>query len=101
MTQQALNFNSTYYVTNKLQMILTGDYIFEEVNNRASLSDAPGNVMAAPLYLANSFDIRWMKNNTVNPDGTEHLPGNQDQYFENPYYIAYDYPRTSDGIVIG
>jgi TonB-linked SusC/RagA family outer membrane protein len=96
MKQQALNFNSTYYVTNKLQMIFTADYIFEEVNNRASLSDAPGNVIAPPLYLANSFDIRWMKNNTVNPDGTEHLPGNSDPYFENPYYIAYDYKNQTD-----
>ncbi|MDP4217483.1 MAG: SusC/RagA family TonB-linked outer membrane protein [Bacteroidota bacterium] len=95
MRQQALNFNSTYFVTNRLQMILTADYILEQVNNRASLSDAPGNVIAAPLYLANSFDIRWMKNNTVNPDGTEHLPGNSDPYFENPYYIAYDYQNRT------
>ncbi len=96
MKQQGFNFNSTYYVTNKLQMDLTADYVFEHVNNRASLSDAPGNVIAAPMYLANSFDIRWMKNNTVHPDGTEWLPGNQDPYFENPYYIAYDYVNTTD-----
>jgi TonB-dependent SusC/RagA subfamily outer membrane receptor len=54
MTQQAVNFNSTYNITNRLQLTLTADYVFENVKNRASFSDAPGNVLAAPLYLANS-----------------------------------------------
>ena len=96
MRQQGLNFNSVYSVTNRLQMELTADYVFEHVNNRASLSDDPGNVIAAPLYLANSFDIRWMKSHTVHADGTEWLPGTTDPYFENPYYIAYDYINTTD-----
>ena len=96
MTQQGLNFNSSFSITNKLQMDLKADYVFEQVANRASLSDDPGNVMAPPLYLANSFDIRWMKDHTVHPDGTEWLPGTTDPYFENPYYIAYDYQNTTD-----
>jgi outer membrane receptor protein involved in Fe transport len=75
-------------------MTLTANYIFENVKNRASFSDAPGNVLAAPMYLANSFDIRWMKNQVVNPDGTESLPG-ADTYFENPYYIAYNYQNKT------
>ncbi len=96
MKQQGVNFNSTYYVTNRLQMELTADYVFEHVNNRASISDDPGNVIAPPLYLANSFDIRWMKNHTLHSDGTEWLPGNEDNYFENPYYIADDYINATD-----
>ncbi|HTR30923.1 MAG TPA: hypothetical protein VMH27_16750, partial [Puia sp.] len=35
-----------------------------------------------------------MKNRLVNPDGTEWLPG-LDPYFENPYYIAYDYQNQT------
>ena len=95
MTQQGLNFNSAFTITPRLQMDLKADYVFEQVNNRASISDDPGNVVAPPLYLANSFDIRWMKSHTVLPDGTEWLPGNTDPYFENPYYIAYDYQNTT------
>lgn len=95
MTQQGLNFNSGFAITNRLQMDLKADYVFEQVSNRASLSDDPGNVMAPPLYLANSFDIRWLKNHTILPDGTEWLPGTTDPYFENPYYIAYDYQNTT------
>jgi len=96
MNKEGLSLNSTYSVTNHLQMDLTADYVFEHVNNRASLSDDPGNVFAPPLYLANSFDIRWMKNHTIHPDGTEWLPGATDPYFENPYYIAYDYNNSTD-----
>jgi len=96
MTQQGLNFNSSFFITNKLQMDLKADYVFEQVNNRASLSDAPGNVMAAPLYLANSVDIRWLKDHQIRPDGTEWLPGTTDPYFENPYYIAYEYQNTTN-----
>jgi TonB-linked SusC/RagA family outer membrane protein len=96
MEQQGLNFNSSFFITNRLQMDLKADYVFEQVTNRASLSDDPGNVMAPPLYLANSFDIRWMKDHTVHPDGTEWLPGTTDPYFENPYYIAYDYQNLTD-----
>jgi len=96
MTQQGLNFNSAFFITNKLQMDLKADYVFEQVSNRASISDDPGNVMAAPFYLANSFDIRWMKDHRVHPDGTEWLPGTTDPYFENPYYIACNYRNTTD-----
>jgi TonB-linked SusC/RagA family outer membrane protein len=96
MRQQGINLNSTYAVTDKLQLILTAEYVFEHIQNRASLSDDPGNVLAPPMYLANSFDIRWMKDHTVNPNGTEWLPGTTDPYFENPYYIANDYLNTSD-----
>ena len=95
MKQQGVHFNSTSLLTNELQLTLTAGYVFEQVTNRASLSDNPGNVMAAPLYLANSFDIRWMKDHTMHPDGTEWLPGTTDLYFENPYYIAYDYSNST------
>ncbi|WP_162852764.1 SusC/RagA family TonB-linked outer membrane protein [Dinghuibacter silviterrae] len=94
MKNQALNFNGTFNVTNRLQMTLTADYAFEQVQNRASFSDAPGNVIAGPLYLANTFDIRWLKNNQTNPNGSELLPGT-DIYFENPYYIAYQYQNKT------
>ncbi|HEY6901984.1 MAG TPA: TonB-dependent receptor plug domain-containing protein, partial [Puia sp.] len=96
LQQPGVSLNTTYNVTNHLQATLTANYVFEHVNNRAALSDNPGNVMAAPFYLANSFDIRWMKEHRVHPDGTEWLPGNSDPYFENPYYIAYDYLNTTD-----
>lgn len=93
MQRQAINLNSTYNVTKKLQLTITADYSFEKVKNRASFSDAPGNVIASLLYLANSFDVKWLKP-TTNPDGSELLPGT-DIYFNNPYFVAYKYQNTT------
>ncbi len=95
MRQQGLNLNSTYSVTSRLLMELTADYVFEKVNNRASISDNAGNIIAPLLYLPTSFDVRWLQDRT-NPDGTEKLAGTIDNYFENPYYIAYDYINRTD-----
>ncbi len=89
MKQQAINFNTTYNVTPKLQFSLTANYLFENVLNRASFSDAPGNLIASNQFIANTYDIRWLKAR-VDSNRNELLPGNQDIYFENPYFIAYD-----------
>ncbi len=89
MKQQGLNFNSQYNITPKLQLNLTTNYVFEQVKNRVSFSDAPGNVVASTLFLANTFDIRWLKP-AVNPDGSEMLPG-ADIYFNNPYFVANNF----------
>ena len=94
MKQQGLNFNSTYNVTAKFSFNLTANYIFEQVKNRVSFSDAPGNVVAGPLYLANTFDIRTLSAAKDPLTGKELLPGS-DTYFNNPYFVAYDYQNTT------
>jgi TonB-linked SusC/RagA family outer membrane protein len=93
MKQQGVNFNATINITKKLQASLTTNYVVENVKNRASFSDAPGNVLAGPIYLANSFDIRWLKAAT-NPDGSEMLPGTN-VYFNNPYFIANNFQNRT------
>ncbi|HTJ50446.1 MAG TPA: SusC/RagA family TonB-linked outer membrane protein [Cyclobacteriaceae bacterium] len=93
MTQQGLNLNATMNVTKKLQAIVTANYMFEKVTNRASLSDSPGNVLAVPNLISNSFDIRWLKP-AVKADGSELLPGT-DIYTENPYFVAYKYQNET------
>ena len=58
--------------------------MFSNKSKSRLISDEPGNVMAAPMYLANYFDIRWMKTHTVLPDGTEWLPGIDGPLFRKP-----------------
>ncbi len=89
MKQQTVNFNSSYNITKRLEMTLSADYVFENVNNRVSFSDAPGNVVASTLYLGNTFDIRWEKPGWT-PNNYELLPGT-DQYFNNAYFVAYKF----------
>jgi TonB-linked SusC/RagA family outer membrane protein len=94
MKQQGVNFNSGYNITPKLQLNLTANYIFEQVKNRVSFSDAPGNVVASALYLANTFDMRWLKP-AVKSDGSELLPGS-DIYFNNPYFVAEKFQNSTN-----
>lgn len=92
LKQQGINLNTTYNISKKLQFTLTGNYIFESVKNRALLSDASTNVNATLMYLANSFDVRWLKPG-VKADGTELTPTNG-LYFNNPYFLT-DYHQNS------
>lgn len=85
--QQGINFNGTYNITPKLQATLNANYVFEKVKGRANLSDGNGNVNATLLYLANSYDVRWLKGE-VDEKGRELQPGNN-VYFNNPYYLQY------------
>lgn len=94
LQQQGVTLNSMYNITPKFSAQVTADYVFERVKNRASFSDAPGNVIAGPLYLANSFDIRWLQP-YVNDLGQEILPG-ADVYFNNSYFVAYNYQNATD-----
>ncbi len=93
MKQQGVNFNGTFNVSKKLQFSLSANYAFENVKNRASFSDAPGSVIAGPMYLANSFDIRWLEKYT-DAAGNEVLPG-AEKYFNNPYFVAYNFLNTT------
>ncbi len=94
MKQQGLNFKTNYNITKRLTMDLTANYIFEHVNNRASFSDAPGNVVASVLYVPNTFDIRWEKPG-YNAAGAELNPGS-DVYFDNAYWVAYKFQNQTD-----
>lgn len=85
MNQQGLNLNTTYDISSKLHLTVNANYIFEKVKNRANLSDGNGNVNATLLYLANSFDVRWLEP-AVDEDGKELIPGNN-VYFNNPYFL--------------
>lgn len=86
LKQQGINMNTTYNITPKVHLTVTANYIFEKVRNRANLSDGNANVNATLLYLANSYDVRWLKP-AVDADRAELLPGNN-VYFNNPYFLT-------------
>ena len=94
MKDVGINLNSGLSLTKHLQVTLSGGYVQETVKDRASFSDAPGNLIASTLYLANSFDIRWLKPE-VKANGSELLPGMGSDYFNNPYFVAYKYQNNT------
>lgn len=92
MNQQGINMNTTYHITPKLHATANVNYTFEKVKGRANLSDGNGNTNASLLYLANSFDVRWLKPE-VDASGNELIPGNN-VFFNNPYFLQYR--KTND-----
>ena len=88
MKQQGVNFNGTFNITKKFQATLTANYIFEQVENRASMSDNPGNMTGGVLALASSFDVNWLKDSVVDSNGFEIVPNRGIPYFNNPYFVA-------------
>jgi len=93
-SQQGINFNSSYNLTSKLHLAFMANYVNELVKNRPSYSDAPGSLIATTNYLANTYDIRSLKQ-AVLPNGSEQLPGT-DLYFDNPYFIAHYFKNTTE-----
>ncbi|WP_199898649.1 SusC/RagA family TonB-linked outer membrane protein [Prolixibacter bellariivorans] len=89
LQQQGINMNTIYNITKKLTLTVNANYVFEQVNGRTNLSDGNGNTNATLLYLANGYDVRWLKaDNGADTDGAEFQPGNN-VYFNNPYWLQY------------
>ncbi len=89
LKQQGFNMNTIYDITDKLHLTINANYIFEQVKGRANLSDGNGNTNATLLYLANGYDVRWIKGDDgADEDGNELQPGNN-VYFNNPYWLQY------------
>jgi TonB-linked SusC/RagA family outer membrane protein len=87
MKQQGINFNGTFNITKKFQATLNANYVFEQVKNRASMSDNPGNMTASIFNLASSFDINWLKK-AVDDNGVEIVPNRDIVFVNNPYFVA-------------
>ncbi|MDR1937876.1 MAG: SusC/RagA family TonB-linked outer membrane protein [Tannerellaceae bacterium] len=92
--QQMLNLNTTYYISPKIQLNLTANYTFDKIRNRTNLSDGNGNANATLLYLANSFDVKWLEP-AVDEMKNELIPGNS-VYFNNPYFLLYNKNNTTN-----
>lgn len=88
-SQQGINTNIHYNITPRLQLSVNANYTFENIRGRSSLSDGNGNTNATLLYLANGYDVNWLKaDKGMNAEGKEFQPGNN-VYFNNPYWLQY------------
>ena len=97
--QQGINMNTTYDITPKLHLSVNANYVFENSQGRANLSDGNGNTNASLLYRPSTFDVRWLERETPDSDwGTkangEELLGGTNVYFNNPYWLQYR--KTND-----
>lgn len=94
ISQQGINMNTTYDITSKLHLTVTANYVFEKFKGRSNLSDGNGNTNATLLYLANSFDVRWLERETADSQwgstvGGQELSAGNNVFFNNPYWLQY------------
>ncbi len=87
--QQSFSLSTNYKLSKHLQLQLKGQYINAYTHNRPSVSDAPGSVNFATLFLPPNVNITSLAPG-YKQDGSE----NQfldDAYTTNPYFAAYKF----------
>lgn len=93
----SLSVNGLYW--KKLSALAKVDYIIEDVSHRSEISDSPGNVNYTLFSLPPSIDVTNFRGTTdklgANEEGTE-LQFNSNVYVNNPYWVAYQYKRSSE-----
>lgn len=89
LQQQSFSLSANYKLSSHLEIQLKGQYISAYTHNRPSVSDAPGSVNFATLFLSPNVNITSLAPG-YKPDGSE----NQfldDAYTTNPYFAAYKF----------
>ena len=98
--QQSFTLSANYKLGKRFDMQIKGEYINAFTHNRPSVSDAPGNLNFAPLFLPPNVNITSLAPG-YKADGSE----NQfldDAYTTNPYFAAYKFiNNTSRNRFIG
>jgi TonB-linked SusC/RagA family outer membrane protein len=87
--QQSFSLSTNYKLNTHLDLQLKGEYIAAYTHNRPSVSDAPGSVNFATLFLSPNVNITSLAPG-YKEDGSE----NQfldDAYTTNPYFAAYKF----------
>jgi TonB-linked SusC/RagA family outer membrane protein len=87
--QQSFSLSTNYKLGKHVDLQLKAQYIDAFTHNRPSVSDAPGSVNFATLFLPPNVDITKLAPG-YKPDGSE----NQfldDAYTTNPYFAAYKF----------
>ncbi len=87
--QQSFSLSANYNLDKHLTLQLKGEYISAYTHNRPSVSDAPGSVNFATLFISPNVNIASLAPG-YKADGSE----NQfldDAYTTNPYFAAYKF----------
>ncbi len=93
INKRSFSLNLGAVLAEKLKLNTSIKYFREKTNNRARLSDAPGNANFTIAALPGNIDVTFMKPGT-NEDGSE-LGYSNNIYSQNPYFAAYNF-RNED-----
>ncbi len=98
MNRQTMTLSTNSKWADKLTLTAKLQYSREDIQNRARLSDAPGNANYSVAVLAPSINVGWLEGETdkkgANPDGTEMLYADN-IFSQNPYWAAYQFENNN------
>ncbi|MFT6842209.1 MAG: TonB-linked SusC/RagA family outer membrane protein, partial [Psychroserpens sp.] len=93
VNRKSFSLNLGAVLAEKLKINTSIKHFREKTNNRARLSDAPGNANYTIAALPGNVDVTFMEPGT-NEDGSE-LGYSNNIYSQNPYFAAYNF-RNED-----
>ena len=89
LTRNTFAINAGAKLADKLTSNVSAQYIWEKIDNRVRLSDAPGNANYAAGLLPPNVNVNFMEPGN-NPDGTERRISSG-SFTQNPYWSAYNF----------
>ncbi|MEN8124544.1 MAG: SusC/RagA family TonB-linked outer membrane protein [Bacteroidota bacterium] len=89
LNRKSFSLNAMANINPKLTSTVNAKYIIEQVHNRITIGDTPGNANTVAFVLPSSLDINDLKPGS-NEDGTE-LRFQPSQFISNPYWAVNDF----------
>jgi TonB-linked SusC/RagA family outer membrane protein len=92
LNRQSFNLSTNYQLDKHLKMELKANYITQQTKNTPSISDAPGNMNFAVMFLPPNVDIRSLSPGYTNTGAELRFSG--DEFTTNPYFAAYKFENN-------
>jgi TonB-linked SusC/RagA family outer membrane protein len=92
--RKTISLNTSAQINPKLKSTITAFYTFENVHNRATIGDTPGNANTTAWLLPGNVDITSMKSGYDN-NGAE-LATDGSQFITNPYWAVNKFNNNDD-----
>lgn len=89
LKRRSISLNASAKISSKLTSTINTKYIVEDVHNRISIGDTPGNANTVAFVLPSSLNIYDLKPGS-NEEGTE-LRFQPSQFISNPYWATNDF----------
>ncbi len=94
LDRNTISLNASAEINPRLKSTITAFYTTENVHNRATIGDTPGNANTVAWLLPGNVDITTMKPG-YKEDGTE-MPSDGSQFITNPYWAVNKFNNNDE-----
>jgi len=94
LDRNTISVNASVHINPKIKSTITAFYTTEDVHNRVTVGDTPGNANTVAWLLPGNVDITTMAPG-YNEDGTE-MPTDGSQFITNPYWAVNKFNNNDE-----